>query len=787
MKLLAFFFIACILSVVGCGDTNKPNLTWSKQGDSPVQAATLQVTPAVAAIAPTEPATPSEPHSDTAAVAPVALPFDRKISFKKDVMPVFLKAGCNTGDCHGSSRGQDGFMLSLFGYDPEGDYFRLLEELPNRRVNLAEPEKSLLLQKATGNVSHTGGELFSDESESYQLVLNWLLQGAPRDASDEALATGIRFQQEAYKFKSPGGTLAGKVTATYSDGSTRDVTRWCLFMSSNESVAPVDKTGVIKAAKSGGAHVFARFDKFTVGMEITILPKGEFNWPNPATHNYIDKLVFAKLKDMRITPSELCTDEQFLRRVTIDLNGTLPTPEEYRAFVSSNDSGKRTKLVDELISRGSFGEVWAAKWGEWLRIFTDTNPEKGTAMLAGWNYYQWLREQMVANTKINEIAYALITGNGSNLTNPPSNYYTMIPQGKVDPVRLSEDTAQIFMGIRTQCAQCHNHPFDRWTMDDYYAFQSFFMGVRRKHGSEAREYFTFVDVDAGPARHPVDGRLMPHKFLGGDVADVEDKDARKVLASWLTKPDNALFRENIANRIWAHFFGKGIVEPIDDIRISNPPSNKQLMTELGRRLGEEYGYDQKKLVRDICLSRTYQLSAATNASNAADSRLFSHAGLRRMRADVLFDCLAQALDYKHRFRRSSAGRALVMFEGGRRDTFNQYFFQTFGQARRESVCACEDQTEANLGQTLHLINGRTIDAALQRNPTLIPGLMKKHATHEAVIEALFIRALSRKPSKQEMAGCLALMEDTTDQKVRRKNYDNVIWGLLNSSEFAFNH
>lgn len=678
-------------------------------------------------------------------------------------------------------------MLSLFGYDPEGDYYRLLEEIPNRRINLAAPEESLLVQKATGNVAHTGGQLFTEDAESYKIILDWLLQGAPRDADETALATGIRFEHDTYKFNKPGGTLTSKVIATYSDGSTRDVTRWCLFMSSNESIAPIDETGLIKAEKAGGAHVFARFDNFTVGLELTILPEGDFNWPNPPTNNYIDELVFAKLKDMRILPSELCTDEQFLRRVTIDLTGTLPTPDEHESFMSSTDTNKRTQLVDELIEREAFGEVWTAKWGEWLRIFTDTNPEKGTAMLAGWNYHQWLREQMVENTPLDKIAYALLTGNGSNITNPPSNFYTMIPQGKVDPVRLSEDTAQIFMGIRTQCAQCHNHPFDRWTMDDYYAFQSFFMGVRRKHGSEAREYFTFVDVDAEPAKHPIDDRLMPHKFLGGEFADVEDKDARKVLASWITEPSNELFRENLANRIWSHFFGKGIIDPIDDVRISNPPSNSSLMTELGRRLGEDYAYDQKHLVRDICLSRTYQLSASTNKSNAADTRLFSHADLRRMRADVLFDCLAQALDYRHRFRRSSAERALVMFEGGRRDNYNQYFFQTFGQARRESVCACEDQTEANLAQTLHLINGHTIDAALQRNPQLIPELMKKHDSHKAIIEALFIRALTRKPSEEEIKGCLALMEETTDLNVRRRNYDNIIWGILNSSEFMFNH
>ncbi len=250
-------------------------------------------------------------------------------------MPIFMKSGCNAGDCHGSSRGQDGFTLSLFGYNPEGDYFRLMEEYPGRRVNLAEPEKSLLLAKATGKVAHTGGELFKPETESYRIILDWLEQGARRDPDDTAMATGIRFEQDSHKFAKPGGSLQAKIIATYDDGSERDITRWCLFMTSNESVAAIDDAGLITAPKAGGAHVFARFDKFTIAMEITVLPEGDFAWPNPPAQNYIDELVFAKLKDMRILPSELCNDEQFLRRVTIDLTGTLPTPEEYAEFMAN--------------------------------------------------------------------------------------------------------------------------------------------------------------------------------------------------------------------------------------------------------------------------------------------------------------------------------------------------------------------------------------------------------------------------------------------------------------------
>ncbi len=714
----------------------------------------------------------------------------KPISFKNDVMPVFFKEGCNAGDCHGSSRGQDGFVLSLFGYDPEGDYYRLIEEHPGRRIDLPTPENSLLLTKAIGAVVHTGGTLFEKDSDSYQIILDWIKQGARPDSADTPAPTGITFSSPEHKFAKPSETLQTVVHAAYTDGSTRDVTRWCEFTTSNESVASIDDKGFITTPKSGGAHVFARFDAFSVAKTITVLPEGDFSWSDPPENNYIDTLVFAKLQDMQIQPSDLCTDEQFIRRVTLDITGKLPTYDEHQSFIKSTDPDKRDQLVDQLLTRDSYAEMLAARWSEWLRIYTDTNPGSGTAPLAGWNYYQWILEQIQDNRPVNEFAHELITGNGSNLTNPASNYYTMLVQSsRIDPLRVSEDTAQIFMGIRTQCAQCHNHPFDRWTIDDYYAFQSFFMGVRRKHGSEAREYYTYVDIDAEPAKHLVDGRPMPHKFLGGDYPDVTDKDPREVLADWLTAEDNTLFREHMANRLWYIFFGKGIVEPVDDVRISNPPSNGPLMHELGRRFAEEYHYDQKRLIRAICTSRTYQLSVATNASNASDTRLFSHADLRRLRSDVLFDCLSQATDYQHPIRRSSATRAVNMFEGGRADTYNSFFFKTFGQARRENVCIDQDNTDANLSQALHLINGHTIDHTLTRNPKLVPYLMDKYTEPSDIIGEIYIRALSRLPSEKELAGILETFTDVAERDVntQKKKYNNVIWALLNSSEFIFNH
>ena len=710
-----------------------------------------------------------------------------EVSFKNDVMPVFFRGGCNNGACHGAARGKDGFKLSLFGYDPDGDYYRLLEEYVGRRVSLAAPEKSLLLEKAAGRVPHSGGSVFPEDSPYYQTLLNWIAAGAPRDADDAPEPIRLELTPEKVVFDKPGSERQANVIAHYSDGSQRDVSHLAVYMSINDALATIDKQARISGLKPGGTHVFARFDRFTVGTEVVVLPAGGFTFPNNAEFNDIDRLVNDKLKELRITPSGLCTDEQFPRRVTIDITGKLPTPEQYQHFVQDTSADKRQLLVDELLSRDAFGELWAAQWGEWLRISTDTNPGSGTAMKAGWNYYQWLRENMVDNTPWDQIARQLLTGNGSNFRNPPSNYYTMLPQGKVDPLKLGEDTAQLFLGLRTQCAQCHNHPFDRWTIDDYYSFTSFFTGVRRKHGSEAREYYTFVDIDAEPAKHLVDDRPMPHRFLGGDLANVANKDPRKVLAKWMTAPDNKLFRRNLANRIWAHFFGRGIVHPVDDVRISNPPSNEPLLEELGRRLAEEYAFDVKKLVRDICLSRTYQLSAGTNDSNRHDDSRFSHAYLRRLRSDVLFDCISQALDYKHRFRRSTAERAVVMFEGGRRDDFNSYFFETFGQAKRESVCTCETQIDASLSQALHLINGKTIDDAFQRNPVLIPRLMKEHSEARDLINSLYIRILSRQPTESERKEMLQLAPDANDQKAARSFYSSIAWALVNSNEFIFNH
>lgn len=712
-------------------------------------------------------------------------------SFKNDVMPVFMRHGCNAGDCHGAARGKDGFMLSLFGYDPEGDHYRLLEEHPGRRINLAAPAESLLLQKAVGNVAHTGGELFTDEDEAFRIIHDWIAAGAPRDPESTPEVKGIRMEPPAIEFSKPAGSVPTKVIATYTDGSERDVTQWSLYLSSNEGVVAIDESSVVLPQRAGGGHVFARFSRFTQGSEVFILPESdEFEWNPAAPANYIDELVYEKLKKLRIHPSGLCSDEDFLRRVTIDVTGMLPTEDEYRAFVDSEDPDKRTKLIDDLISREDFGELWTAKWGEWLRIKTDTNVGFGTAPKIGAGYFSWLRDQFIADRPLDQLFHELVTASGSSLQNPPSNFFNMIVQGNQPPHVIGQNVAQVTLGIQTQCAECHNHPFDRWTMDDYYAWTSFFTGLRRKHGRIIAETLFTTNPNAPPAKHLLDGRPMPHQFLGGGAPDLKSQSPRQALAAWMTGKDNELFRENIANRTWDHFFGRGIVDPIDDVRISNPPSNGPLLKELGRRLAEEHGYRLSRLVRDICLSNTYQASASTTPSNRNDTEFFSHAQLRRPRADVLFDCMNQAMGNTPRIRRSTRTKAIDLYAGGAGDNYNSYFFATFGQSRRESVNDSETNCQFSLSQALHLVNGSTIHRALNRDTKMIATLMKEHPDDpRAIVDRLYIRCLTRSPDETEWEVIQSTMPPATEKngRVWKSWYDGVLWGLLNSSEFLLNH
>jgi len=696
---------------------------------------------------------------------------ERPVSFKLDIMPIFMKSNCNTGSCHGAARGKDGFRLSLFGFDPDGDHFRLTREMPGRRVNLALPEESLLITKSVGSVPHTGGKRFSTDSEYYGTMLRWLQTGAAIDSGEVARVLSVELYPPAAVLDGEGTTQKLTVRAKYSDGTDRDVTNLAVFMTNNETSAAVSEDGTVTAGERGEAFIMARFETHTVGRHFITLPKGlQYTDPQIPRLNYVDELVYGKLNKLRIIPSEVCSDEEYLRRVYLDVVGVLPTEEEYLAFMGSTDPQKREKLVDDLLGRKEFVELWVMKWAELLQIRT-TNQISYKSML---RYYNWLQERIASNMPTDQMVRELLGSSGGTFANAATNYY----QNETDTLKVSENVAQVFMGMRIQCAQCHNHPFDRWTMDDYYSFASFFAQIGRKRGEDPRELIIF-NSGGGDVRHLVGNRVMAPKFLGGEQPDVAGKDRRVVMADWLASPQNPYFATNLANIVWAHFLGKGIIDQVDDVRVSNPPVNKELLDTLGQKF-TEYNYDFRKLVRDICTSRTYQHSTATNETNVRDDRNFSHATLRRMRAEVLLDAITQVTGTRDKFQGLPMGARAVQISNGNTST---YFLTTFGRATRETVCSCEVKMEPNLSQALHLMNGDTVNAKVAQGG-LVARMLKEGKTPEDVLASIYISCLTRRPTDRELA---SLQEVLATEPNKQQVLEDIFWAVVNSREFVFNH
>lgn len=710
-------------------------------------------------------------------------------SFRRDVMPVFFRAGCNAGTCHGSARGKDGFMLSLFGYDSRGDYFRIVNEMIGRRINVAVPEQSLLLKKAIGAVPHTGGELFTSDSDYYKTLLRWIELGAPDDTDDVASTVGIELSTKRFIFEETAKQDEVKVTAIYDDGSRRNVTHLARFHSNNSSIATIDEQGLVTAQGPGDTHVFARFSRFTAGVETIVLPPAEnFHWPSPKKNNYIDELVLDRLQKLRIAPSELCDDETFLRRVTLDLVARPPTVEEYHDFMEDPTPEKRALKIEQLLQNNAFADFWTARWSEQLRIIGGNYAPQGTHIKAANAFQEWIRRQIRSGRPLNEMVNDMVISSGSNLQNGPVNLYTMLVHApRLDPKAFAADFSQLFLGIQIQCAECHNHPFDRWTMDDYYGFVSFFSGVRRKPGVETREQRIYYDPKAAPARHLVDQRPMPAKVLGALQPVQTGGDPRRALATWLTSPENEHFSRNLANRIWAQLFGRGVIEPVDDIRVSNPPVNAPLMDALAKRLVAT-NFDLRSLVRDICNSRVYQLSSQPSASNKLDTRQFSRSYLRRLRADVLIDSFVAVTGMERGFNGWQNGTKAIDFYphmGGdtARAGCGDTFLETFGRSSRKSVSSTETKLEPTLSQILHLMIGNTIEPRLGANGRL-KTIVETSDSPQTALERLFILALSRKPTESEATELRTLIgAATSDESV----YQDIFWSLLNSTEFSFNH
>ncbi len=500
-----------------------------------------------------------------------------------------------------------------------------------------------------------------------------------------------------------------------------------------------------------------------------MIPKNlKYAWPNPPEFNYIDSFVDAKLQKLRILPSDMASDDAYLRRVYLDVIGQLPTREEYDRFMSSTEPKKREKLVDELLGRKEFVEMWVMKWAELLQVRSDDNNKMSYKAVV--LYYNWLQDKIARNVPFDEVVRELLGSSGGTFTNPATNYY-----------QVERDTLK--MGMRIQCAQCHNHPFDRWTQDDYYQFAAFFAGVGRKPGEDPREVIVF-NTGGGTVNHPLKGAVKDPKFLGEATTRPipQGKDRREVVANWLASPENPYFAKNLSNIVWNHFFGRGIINPVDDVRISNPASNPELLEALGQHF-QEYKYDFKRLVRDICTSRTYQLATATNATNELDEKNFSHAGIRRIRAEVLLDVINQTTESKQKFRGLPLGSRAVQIADGRT---TDYFLTTFGRATRETVCSCEVSMEPNLSQALHLLNGNTVQGKVA-NGGVIGKMLADRKSPQEIISDLYLRTLTRQPTAREVEKFDKILEETKGADEQKKLLEDLFWALLNSEEFIFNH
>ena len=702
---------------------------------------------------------------------------DRPVSFKLDIMPIWMRSGCNQGGCHGAARGKDGFRLSLFGFDPDGDYNRLTREMVGRRINLAIPEESTLVEKSIGAVPHSGNQCFDEKSIYYKNLIEWISNGTPKDADNVATVTGVEIFPKQAVLEGRNATQQITLRAKYSDGTDRDVTNLALFMSNNDPTASVSKSGLVTSGDRGEAFVLARFNVFSITSQILVIPDNlKYERPKLAETNYIDQLADEKLHKLRIIPSSICTDEDFVRRSFIDVIGEMPKPEEVAAFMIDGSPKKREALIDTLLQRKEFTEVWVMKWSELLQVRSGVNNNTAPFYKNALLYYNWLQDKIAKNQPLNEIVVELLSASGGTVSTPAVNYY----QTEIDPIKVTENVAQVFMGMRIQCAQCHNHPFDRWTLNDYYGWKSFFMQIGRKQTDDPQEVIVF-NSKGGEATHPVTGARVKPKFLGGIEPDLKPGEDRRIaMAKWIASPENSYFSRNIANIVWQHFTGTGIVDPVDDVRVSNPPSNPELLDALAKKL-VEYNFDMRKFVKDITMSMTYQRSAITNESNVGDKRNFAHAMVRRVRAEVLLDAISQVTNTPNKFQGLPLGARAVQIADG---AVTNYFLTTFGRASRTTVCSCEVKMEPNLSQALHLMNGDAVHENIKKGK-VIATMIKEGKTDKQIVEDLYLRCFGRAPLAKESASISQALAESADS--RQAVLEDVFWALLNSKEFYFNH
>jgi hypothetical protein len=696
-----------------------------------------------------------------------------KVSFVRDVMPILNKASCTAGTCHGAAKGKNGFKLSLRGYDPEFDYRALISDLSGRRFNRVDPGRSLMLLKPTAQLPHGGGLRFDVDSPYYKTIYQWISEGSDFGDPVSAQVTKLDVDPPEMLAPKPGSTQQLKIVARYADGATREVTNEALYSSNTPIVADINGTGLIKTERKGEAAMLIRYEGKLAVLNVTVLTeKPGFAWKPMPEANYIDRFINAKVQRLRILPSELSSDAEFLRRVSYDLIGVPPSVEELQTFLADKNPAKRSKTIDKLMADSRFVDHWALKWGDLLQVNRTRLGDKGM-----WAFREWIRESLATNKPYDQMARELITARGSTFQNPPANFFRFTR----DPKLEMETTTQLFLGVRMVCAQCHDHPFEQWTQNQYFQLTAFFGGVGIKDGMDGNEEIVYEKREDREIKHPKDGRVMPAKFLYG-VKQISPREAdlRQSLADWLTSPDNALFGKSMANRTWSYFFGRGIIEPVDDIRASNPPVNPQLLEALTKDF-VDHRYDLRHLIRTIVNSRTYQLSFNANEWNLDDETNFSHAQPRRLNAEQLFDGISIATATKPFFKEVPAGFSAEELPDPK--TGKGGFLELFGQPDRQTSCECERRTDVSLVQALSLLNGSTIAEAIADESGRVSKLILNGASDRKIVEQLYLAALNRPPEPKELDLAQTYLAGGMNRAERAQD---LLWALLNSNAFLFN-
>ncbi|MCA9058812.1 MAG: DUF1553 domain-containing protein [Planctomycetaceae bacterium] len=714
-------------------------------------------------------------------------------SFRNHIEPILARQGCSSGPCHGALAGKGGFRISLRGYDPDRDYFNIVHQQRGRRVDLAQPAASLLLTKPSTAVPHKGGLRLPVESRDYQIVAEWVAQGAAGPQESDARLTELRIFPEQVQLQGDAQQPL-VVQAVYSDGRMEDVTQWAKFSSSAEAVATVGEDGVVRVVGPGEGAITAWFSSQIV-IARAIVPFAQTVRPEAYTHagrrNFIDDVVLAQLRRLNLEPSPRCSDEVFVRRAFLDTIGTLPTELEVRQFLADGTADKRDRLIDNLLDRPEFVDYWTYRWSDLLLINgTELRPEAVKA------YYTWIHQAVEQNLPWDQFARQVVTSKGSSLQNGATNFYALHQA----PEDMAENVSQAFLGLSIGCARCHNHPLEKWTNDQYYGFANLFARVRAKGwGGDSRNGDgdrTLVTVSTGELVQPRTGRPQPPAPLdAAPIAFDADIDRREYLADWLTSPDNHLFARSITNRVWKNYFGVGLVEQVDDMRVSNPASNEELLDATAQFLVDQK-FDLKTLMRTILQSETWQRSSEALPTNQHDQRYYSHYFPRRLMAEVLLDAVSAVTDVPttfdqvmfpgHDVRKTDfypAGtRAIQLYDSA----VDSYFLQAFGRNQRRITCECERSDEPSLVQVLHLSNGTTVNGKLQVADNRIGRWLNGELTDQQIVEQLFLTGLSRFPSARELTEILDLLKDTPPDQ-RREVLEDIVWGLVSSREFIFNH